>query len=289
MAKYHISPKTGKVGRCIAKKKCKFSENGEEIAHYATKKEAIEASTAHLETFPTLQKEKNDNKVINIQGKIEAHTLDRESYKKFGFTEWSNDEYPDGLSTEEEWKQSKKECENLNEETIEAIKGYSDRYTEWFNEKVYSQEYKNDEKLSHQVNLIDEALNRKAEQRILYRGVSIDNAEKYSINNLQLGETVDFKGYQSTSTNPIIAGNFTNMDTHGILFEIITPQGINITSISSVSHESEVLLPRNSRYIVVGKQERMYSDVFGSFDKVQLIAVDDDGEILEDDKVSHKQ
>lgn len=289
MSKYHINPETGKIGRCFARKKCKFSENGEEITHYTTKKEAIEASTTHLETFPTLRKEKSDSKVINIQGKIETHELDNESYKKFGFTEWENDGYPDGLSTEEEWAQSKKECENLDEETIEAIKGYSDRYTEWFNEKVYSQEYKNDEKLSHQVNLIDEALNRKTEQRILYIGVSIDNAEKYSINNLQLGETLDFKGYQSASTNPIIAGNFTNMDKHGILFEIITPQGVNITSISSVSHESEVLLPRNSQYIVVGKQERMYSDVFGSFDKVQLIAVDDDGEILEDDKVPHKQ
>ena len=289
MSKYQINPETGKVGRCFARKKYKFSENGEEITHYATKREAIEASTAHLETFPTLRKEKSDNKVINIQGKIETHKLNNESYKKFGFTEWTDDGYPDGLSTDEEWEQSKKECENLDEETIEAIKGYSDRYTEWFNEKVYSQEYKNDEKLSHQVNLIDKALNKKAEQRVLYRGVSIDNAEKYSINNLQLGETVDFKGYQSTSTNPIIAGNFTNMDKHGILFEIITPQGVNITSISSVSHESEVLLPRNSRYIVVGKQEKMYSEVFGSFDKVQLIAVDDDGEILEDDKVSHKQ
>lgn len=289
MSKYHINPETGKIGRCFARKKCKFSENGEEITHYTTKKEAIEASTAHLETFPTLQKEKSDNKVIDIQGKIETHKLDNKSYKKFGFTEWENDGYPDGLSTDEEWEQSKTECENLDEETIEAIKAYSDRYTEWFNEKVYSQEYKNDEKISKQVNLIDEALNRKTEQRILYRGVSIDNAEKHSLNNVQLGETLNFQGYQSSSTNPIIAGNFTNMDTHGILFEIITPQGLNITSISSVSHESEVLLPRDSQYVVVGKQEKMYSEVFGSFDKVQLIAVDEEGNILENDKVSHKR
>lgn len=281
MSKYHISPYTGKVNRCFAKKTCKFSKNGNEAIHYTTKKEAIVASASNLKTFQTLQKQKRNKTQLSIKGKIDTTTLDNESYKKFGFEEWVDDGSPNALSAEEEWKQSEKECANLDEEAIKAIKRYSDRHTEWFNEKIYSGEYIKNPELKEQIELIDEALDRSSQQRIVYRGVPIDKAEEYEINNLNLGKTLNFKGYQSSSTNPVIAGNFTNMDKHGILFEIITPQGLNITSISNVSHESEVLLPRNSHYIVVGKQEGMYSDTFGSFDKIQLVAVDKEGNILE--------
>lgn len=108
--------------------------------------------------------------------------------------------------------------------------------------------------------------------------LDIDENKKindYVKNNLSLGKIIEFEGYQSTTYSPAVSSEYAE---GGILFEIKTPEGLNIKSKSKFTQEEEVLLPRETKYAVVGVQKDTYQ-MTGAKYVVQLIAVNDDNTI----------
>lgn len=78
MNKWHVNPKTGKVGRCVAKIRCRFW-----TTHFNSKEEALN----NIDTITKLTKDWNDNK--EIYNKIAKEWLDKQNleykiiWKKF--------------------------------------------------------------------------------------------------------------------------------------------------------------------------------------------------------------
>lgn len=57
--------------------------------------------------------------------------------------------------------------------------------------------------------------------------------------------------------------------------EISTPAGMNVSSVSRIKGEAEVLLPRGARYVVVGRYSTDAAVV------LQMVAVNSKGELLD--------
>ena len=159
-----------------------------------------------------------------------------------------------------------------------------------------------DENALHQVcNAIDSAMDKAPKkQRVVYRGVSKFSAifgeedsfanpyddneragalEKWVSTNLKLGQEIKFDGYQSSTPNKKTAINYAN--NQGLMYEILTSEGINVTDVSHFDYEREVLLPRDARYMVVGVHKNV-EDKFGrKYQVVQLVAINEKGAVLD--------
>lgn len=145
------------------------------------------------------------------------------------------------------------------------------------------------EGLTSYTEAVDSAFSKAAgKQRIVYRGERLsadhfgehENVREYVANELALGSKVSFKGVQSTSTDRNSARRYCGgYETDGIMYEIRTPSGINITAVSSFDYEQEVLLPRNSQYRVVGVHYTDGATRSATNAIIQLVEVDDDDNI----------
>lgn len=121
--------------------------------------------------------------------------------------------------------------------------------------------------------------NNNGYQRVIYRGVRTGHIE--------LGETVVFDAYSSCSYDRKTASffgssSYSQLNNNGTVFEILTSQGINISSLSDYK-ESEVLLPKETQFIVVGNHEILMKDdeEWNTKSKViQMVAVDKNNNIL---------
>lgn len=108
------------------------------------------------------------------------------------------------------------------------------------------------------VTKIDLAMaNSHKQQRVLYRGMGPEHGafldtsvEEYVNKNMSLGQEVVFDGYQSSTYAPNVAADYSGHG--GLIFEVKTASGVNVTGVSAFPSEREVLLPRNTRYMVVG-------------------------------------
>lgn len=137
-------------------------------------------------------------------------------------------------------------------------------------------------------NLLDQGPKR---QRIVYRAMNENSGllltkdnEDWVDETFTVGEDIVFDGYQSSSPHPEGFKNFTS--NNGVFLEILTPEGMNITSDSEFSNECETLLPRGARYKVVAVQKGMTLENIDGFDRennvvVRLVAVNENGEILD--------
>lgn len=96
-----------------------------------------------------------------------------------------------------------------------------------------------------------------------------------------LGNEVKWDGYVSTSAD----SRYISPGEGNIIFEILTPEGVNITSISDFkTDEAEILLPRGTRYRVVGSKKMKHKNYKGIpyfIRLVQLVAVNNYGDILD--------
>jgi hypothetical protein len=150
---------------------------------------------------------------------------------------------------------------------------------------------------------VDSAMSRAPlQQRVVYRGINYtheafhnydwdnDFVENYVEKNYPLGREVKFDGYQSTSMNAGVAAGFASKN--GLLFEIRTASGLNVSSVSSAGAEEEVLLPRDSRYMVVGVHKKVGYKTAGTHKDsnptipnitiVQLVEIDEKGYICDE-------
>jgi hypothetical protein len=134
-------------------------------------------------------------------------------------------------------------------------------------------------------------------QRIVYRGLPNEgtgiknsnlNSSQYVDTHNKLGQELVFDGYQSSTVDFGIAYEYAGDSSSGIVYEILTPEGINITSTSNYEHEKEVLLPRQARYMVVGVHKNVEvrepdENYFFNMKAhvVQLVAINDNGAILD--------
>lgn len=108
-----------------------------------------------------------------------------------------------------------------------------------------------------------------AQQRIVYRGMKYGhNAFKQSSNqemtervsafaeeNYPVGQELKFDGYQSTSYSPAQAADYAG--DCGIVFEIRAATGVNVAGNSAYKGEQEVVLGRDTRYMVVGVHKKI--------------------------------
>lgn len=319
--KSHISPKG--PGKCSAKtvSACPYSgDNGDEN-HFNTLQEAKEEYERRmsLRVFTTITKKQENGLIfkkntspyveykyeapIKSYGKINPKILTEDSWKKFGFSG------PNLLKMQandkEMWfynQASMMEVGKLNEDEKKAIKFFTSSAFASFNESIFSgNDINENERKTKQ--LLDSGLAKTpGVNRIVYRGlkakpkngtnffgVNSDDdyktaelkVKEYVEKNYKIGETVEYSGYQSTSLDPSHAVKWAERD--GVVFEIINPAGVNITSISQTPEEMEVLMPRNTKYMVIGVQKTQdfpFSYKSKPSHIIQLIAVDENNEIL---------
>lgn len=148
---------------------------------------------------------------------------------------------------------------------------------------------------------LDEALTKGPKiQRVIYRGKSAnsksfkdyENVKDWIGKNAKLGQEVKFDGYQSATADMSVAARneYSGWKAPGLIYEILTPEGINITSESNYVTEREVLLPRDSRYMVVGVHyDQTKSHLGHKAHVVQLVAINETGEVLTGDNASPKK
>jgi hypothetical protein len=148
-------------------------------------------------------------------------------------------------------------------------------YPDWEDEKDIPADMKNPRTLKTITDSLDKTIRERSlpYQRTVYRGANRIGA---AAANHKIGEKVIFEGYASTTYDINIASGFGS--SAGVIYEIKTPAGLNIIRNSEYDHELEVLMPRNSQYIVVGKKQAKFDGQDVSV--IQMIAVDDDNNIL---------
>lgn len=181
----------------------------------------------------------------------------------------------------------KKTPKNKNKEDYD--KKYSS-FASFIDNTQYNYEDKNIDSLKKITKQLDEALEKgPKKQKVLYRGVNKyapmygeSSVEDWVGENYSVGKEVVFDGYQSSSANPGPALSFSSHG--GIVYEILTPEGVNVSSESEYDSEAEITLPRAQRYTVSSIQKRDISNGYMDYEGVtivRLIAVNSKGEVLD--------
>lgn len=316
--RWHFSDETGRPERCRAEKGgCPY----ESSPHFETRDEVLQhyESQRADDLIPTLSKEpsrlltfsENNSTLsqfgyesrVKAEGKINPEELNEDSWRDFGFTG------PEILKRKSSIDEltfynmaSDQELEQLTDEEKDAVEFFTSSDFAEFNRAVFNGGEVDPEKqeaFDELINKIDSGLGKNPGlTKVVYRGVKTrasaigltedddyysteKKVREYVEDNFKVGESVSFSGYQSTSLDPYVATSWAERD--GIVFEIMSPKGVNITSISRNPEETEVLMPRNTRYMVVGVQDsKEIGFAYRSKPShiIQLVAVDEDNNIL---------
>lgn len=241
----------------------------------------------------------------------------------FGFQEIPEDE-PYVLKTSSKFYQEdfaqmgRHETQNLSDDERRGLRMFTGHHYEWINGALFGHKKIDDEQgmskkpsfadvekaamhgkcpqdvLDFTTNHIDSAIDKgQKRQRIVYRSVAAHSslfqkngvtAEQWAEQKLEVGKEIVFDGYQSAT--PVPEGMRSFSSDNGLIYEILTPEGINVSSISSFSNEHEVLLPRNARYMVVDVKNNVevHIDEYAQRQNttvVRLVAINDKGEVLD--------
>lgn len=186
------------------------------------------------------------------------------------------------------------QAKDLQEKNADDVKMFKADNPDNFNTDWYK-EHESQETLKEVTKNLDKALLKgPKKQRIVYRGLSPSapafkdkDINDWFKEDIKLGTELKFDGYQSSTYNLDIALSYGSSD--GVVFEILTPEGVNVTSISQYSTEYETILPRGARYMVVGKHDDFYSSspwddkekIKTKLKVIQLVAINDKGEVLD--------
>jgi hypothetical protein len=250
-----------------------------------------------------------------------AAPLTEDSWKDFGFED-PHEIKPRAVSTKTYANMSKREMRALTNSEQNAIRIFTSNQYKWINGALYGKEdCLREDSFWGDLNIksldemdpeettvinrmcpsglieitdeIDDAMMKAPDkERILYRGKSgasprlAANPMKYVQENYSLGQEVVFDGYQSASVDSGTAAAYSGGN--GIVFEMKTSSGLNATHISHYSEEREVLLPRQTRWKVVGVHKDVKYTTYQDDGKtkaadaivVQMIEVDEKGEPL---------
>lgn len=236
------------------------------------------------------------------------------TYKDYGFRQINRDNYlsnrPKG-DFKASMRTSIAQFDSLTPVESQAVQLYTyDNHYKWINDALYTKNiavapdgphktvfpyswdkeespvtypgYQNAGTLKEVCNVLDSAIKKApAEQKTVYRSVTADNGmfngltpSEYLEKNIQAGKEIKFDGYLSSTLDPEVALKHGNR-VDGVLFEIRTTEGLNISMPSSYQEEQEVLLPRNTTYKVVGvhKKVRRHEGTWLTTNVVQLVPV----------------
>lgn len=186
----------------------------------------------------------------------------------------------------------------LFSKTVDAVSKYEKALPENASLKQSIDSYQQNKEVLKKVSKhLDEALTKgPKQQRVLYRGIRSSAgflrnedgdripADEWVDKNLEVGKEIVFDGYQSSS--PKMSGASGYMGNNGMLYEIVTPEGVNVESITEFHGEEEVTLPRGARYTVVGihKEVDIKVSKYSTLENnvvVRLMAINSKGEILD--------
>lgn len=240
--------------------------------------------------------------LVKATGNIGNYKFTENSFYDFGF---NTPEITDKDTTM--WQYDKDRTFNieLSEKSIEKLKNPEKNALTWytgssyrdFNRTIFKRQGISKEDAAYnryrsKMRNLDSAIAKAPKiDKIVYRAVrssaSIfknealgedinERVQTYVKDNYQVGKRVSFKGYQSTSATRTTAYNWLGTNKSGVIYEIKTPEGIAIRNISSISEENEVLLPRESEYVVVG----VHKDKRGT-NIVQMVAINENGDLLD--------
>jgi len=259
-----------------------------------------------------------------VSGQINYNKLTEESYKEFGFQE-PGETRKGGLTLDELKQLSGAELEAASHGEQSALSLYTTSAYNWINGALYAKTpnlrslgaYEQSNKiyfpeegygpysepvpecLKQVAEKMDSALLKNAgDQKTVYRGMKFwheafdsalpedETVAAYVKQNYSLGQEVVFDGYQSASYSPAMGGSYAGEN--GLIFEIKTSSGLNVSKISNYDLEREAILPRNSRYMIVGihnKVDYEHTDVDKSIQNptrynstvVQMIEITEDG------------
>lgn len=234
-----------------------------------------------------------------LSGVVRHDRLNHESYKDFGFSGADVvNKAANPLLLSEFPEISDKELSSLSQEENDMVLFFTDGDYIEFNSILYKTVHPDEsagydpevfgfdyEKMKEDVKNLDAAIEKGPKsQKIVYRGIRGGSStfqgkgrSAWVAENLVIGKEIVFDGYQQTSIDPATAQKFAQ-DEGGVIYEILTPEGLNTSGMSSYTEEYEVILPRDSRYVVVGKQ---YQTSPGGPVTVQLVAINSKGEILD--------
>lgn len=254
--------------------------------------------------------------------KLNEHSEEELGFRKIEKGEvYDATKVDENLSMKDYKKLGEMEVKDMTEDDKRALKFFTSNSYSWVNDALFSKKVnavsKYDKPLPENASLkqnidsyqqnkevlkkvskhLDEALTKgPKQQRVLYRGIRSSasffknkdgehiSAGEWVDDNLEVGKEIKFDGYQSSS--PKMAGASGYMGNSGMLYEIVTPEGVNVESITEFQGEEEVTLPRGARYTVVGIHKNVDVKVskFSTLKNnvvVRLMAINSKGEILD--------
>lgn len=188
--------------------------------------------------------------------------------------------------------------EETEEETANYKSQYGDEVDDFYDD---GETYNDDRKPSlfkEIVSTMDQALEQgPKQQRVLYRGMSPyhkafkipGGVNAYVDQNYTIGKEFKFDGYQSASYSPVVAAGRSG---EGLIFEIRSPSGVNVTGISNFYDEQEAILPRDSRYMVVGihkhtgyqaeDTEQKFTNKINDVTVIQMVEITENGYVKDE-------
>jgi hypothetical protein len=244
-------------------------------------------------------------------------------YKQHGFTAPDGKEKAAPISYDDQEAASIVELQNLSQEERNSVNMFTSSNFNWINGSLFGKEdvlysaesegadvemmgdismedepleldYPTVDNVVTVVNTLDQAfMSAPAVERILYRGKGMSSSRfngdtnAYVDKNYALGQEVVFDGYQSASLDPHVGNDYAGDS--GIVFEMKTSSGLNAQSISDFSEEREILLPRQTRWKVVGVHKKAKYVTFSEEDQtqvehkvtvVQMVEIDESGSAL---------
>lgn len=219
-----------------------------------------------------------------VTGVIDHTQITPKTYLELGFDKRQFNKRPQSDAADKmSYDVSAEEMSVMTKEEKKAIRFFTGKDYKWFNKALYERKNILIEQFETQVKGLDSAMEKAPKvQKVVYRGVRRNSElfgnssiREWTNENMKPGTEVVFDGYQSSTTSTHVAEHY-QQGSSGLVYEIMTPEGLNVTSESVYTQEIEVILPRSSRYMVVGMQQ---SPAGGA--TVQLVAINSKGEVLD--------
>lgn len=147
---------------------------------------------------------------------------------------------------------------------IEDISKYTGSYYPRINQYLRGQRKQLDEEtlsvidgISKYINLSNKCIG------ISYRGITADRDMFNKLKSLKKGDDYIENGFMSTSANKLVAEDFADGTEYKVIFEIKGKNGVDISSISDMQEEKEILFDKSSKFKIT-KIKAVNKKVFGN-------------------------
>lgn len=147
---------------------------------------------------------------------------------------------------------------------IDSVTKYTGSYYPRINQYLRGQRKQLDEEtlsvidgISKYINLSNKCIGTS------YRGIAADRIMFDKLKSLKKGDDYIENGFMSTSANKLVAEDFADGTEYKIIFEIKGKNGVDISSISDMQEEKEILFNKSSKFRIT-KIKAVDKEVFGN-------------------------